>query len=284
MNKRFLALLSAVLCVALAFIISFTSAKSKEYKKLKAQQEEKNVPVISEGKTTREEKTEAPTEGENVTEGTEETEAPEETSYNISDDDTLPDPTIINMPTDENWSIVLINKFYKMNEEYEPFLSLINEADGIYLDERVTNAYLKMAEAAAEDGITLTVAAGYVSPDRQNRMFEKEVSTLITSGLTEEEAKAKAAFTVLPVGCNEANYGLSVDIGWLGADFADSPAYVWLRAHAAQYGFIERYTADGEKITHFNAIPWHWRYVGADAAKYIREHGITLEEYVGKVN
>lgn len=281
MNKKVIALFSAFIGVILAFNISFSIAKNNEYKKLKAQQEEKNVPVISDETTTKTEETQAPTEGEDPTE---ETEAPEESTYDISDNSTLPEPSVINMPTDDSWSVVLINKFYKMNEEYEPFLSLINEADGIYLDERVTEAYQKMAEAAAADGITLTVAAGYVSPDRQNRMFEKEVSNLITSGLTEEAAKAKAAFTVLPVGCSEANYGLSVDIGWLSADFAQSPAYAWLRAHAAAYGFIERYTVDGEEITHFNAIPWHWRYVGTDAANYIRSHDITLEEYVGKVN
>lgn len=281
MNKKVIALFSAFIGVILAFNISFSIAKNNEYKKLKAQQEEKNVPVISDETTTKTEETQAPTEGEDPTE---ETEAPEESTYDISDNSTLPEPSVINMPTDDSWSVVLINKFYKMNEEYEPFLSLINEADGIYLDERVTEAYQKMAEAAAADGITLTVAAGYVSPDRQNRMFEKEVSNLITSGLTEEAAKAKAAFTVLPVGCSEANYGLSVDIGWLSADFAQSPAYAWLRAHAAAYGFIERYTVDGEEITHFNAIPWHWRYVGTDAANYIRSHEITLEEYVGKVN
>lgn len=281
MNKKVIALFSAFIGVILAFNISFSIAKNNEYKKLKAQQEEKNVPVFSDETTTKTEETQAPTEGEDPTE---ETEAPEESTYDISDNSTLPEPSVINMPTDDSWSVVLINKFYKMNEEYEPFLSLINEADGIYLDERVTEAYQKMAEAAAADGITLTVAAGYVSPDRQNRMFEKEVSNLITSGLTEEAAKAKAAFTVLPVGCSEANYGLSVDIGWLSADFAQSPAYAWLRAHAAAYGFIERYTVDGEEITHFNAIPWHWRYVGTDAANYIRSHEITLEEYVGKVN
>ena len=26
--------------------------------------------------------------------------------------------------------------------------------------------------------------------------------------------------------------------------------------------------------------PWHYRYVGADAAKYIMENGLCLEEYL----
>ena len=103
-------------------------------------------------------------------------------------------------------------------------------------------------------------------------------------GLTEEQARAKTAFTVLPPGCSENNYGLAADIGWLDSSFASSPAYAWLRANAARYGFIERYTAEKEEITHFSASPWHWRYVGSEAAAAMKESGQCLEEYVGKIN
>ncbi len=30
--------------------------------------------------------------------------------------------------------------------------------------------------------------------------------------------------------------------------------------------------------------PWHWRFVGRDAAAYIYEHGITLEEYMAELS
>lgn len=199
-------------------------------------------------------------------------------------DDVLPDPTVINMPADSDWCVVLINKYYKMNDTYEPLVDLALEDSGIYLDERVAEKFREMYAAALADGVTLTPCAGYISPERQERKFRKQVDLLVAGGMNEEAAMGKTSFTVLPAGCSESNYGLAVDIGWLADDFADSPAYSWLRRNAADYGFIERYTSDKTDYTHFTAQPWHWRYVGVDAAHAMNEQDLCLEEYLGKVN
>lgn len=211
--------------------------------------------------------------------------ASETSTAAVTDNSTvLPTPTTVNMPTDDSWCTVLLNKYYKMNDTYEPIVEIAIEDSGIYLEERVAEKFREMYSAAMADGVTLTPAAGYVSLDRQERKFTKQVNLYVASGMTEEEAKAKTAFTVLPAGCSESNYGLAVDIGWLSEDFSESPAYQWLKSHAAEYGFIERYTADKTDYTHFNAQPWHWRYVGTTAAKAMNEQGLCLEEYLGKVN
>ena len=288
MNKRIIAVVLVLVLTIAAFGASFIISKHGEEVRLAETQTNAapkpiqpvttptSVPASSAANPEND-----PTEEEP---GDEPAESTEPATYNISDDTVLPVPEIIEMP-EENWSIVLINKFYQMNETYEPVLAeLQEENDSIWLDERVAEAYQKMADAAKRDGVTLTAAGGYVAPDRQTRMFEKEVAILMNTGLNEDAAMAKAAFTVLPSRCSEANYGLSVDIGWLEPDFAESEAYRWLVNHAAAYGFIERYTQKGETITHFSASPWHWRYVGTDHADYIVQHNITLEEYVGKVN
>ena len=198
--------------------------------------------------------------------------------------DALPEPTVINMPADDAWCTVLLNKYYKMNATYEPVLKTVFENYAVYLDERVADAFKTMADAAHDDGVTLMLASGYVSLDRQTRNFTKQVNAYMEQGYTEEAAQARAAYTVLPAGCSENNYGLAADVGWLDDSFAGSPAYNWLRANAARYGFIERYTADKEGVTHFRASPWHWRYVGSEAALAMKESGECLEEYVGKVN
>ena len=226
--------------------------------------------------------TEGGDEGQSETEGeSESTEIPTAAPTVLT---ALPVPTVINMPADESWCHVVINIFYQMNETYEPMVAAADDRGEIVLDERVAEAYKEMAAAASADGITLTLASGYVAPSRQQRMYDKQVEALVATGLPQAEAELQAAYTVLPPRCSEANYGLSVDIGWTEDDFAGSPAYVWLRAHAAEYGFVERYTADKENVTHFRASPWHWRYVGTDAAKYMREYNLSLEEYAGKVN
>ena len=50
--------------------------------------------------------------------------------------------------------------------------------------------------------------------------------------------------------------------------------------HCAEYGFILRYPADKQEITGVMYEPWHFRYVGEEAAQYIMEHGICLEEFL----
>ena len=50
--------------------------------------------------------------------------------------------------------------------------------------------------------------------------------------------------------------------------------------HAQDYGFILRYPEDKEEITKIKYEPWHWRYVGTEYAKEIKEMGVCLEEYI----
>ena len=56
--------------------------------------------------------------------------------------------------------------------------------------------------------------------------------------------------------------------------------YFWLAQNAWKYGFILRYPQGKEDITGIDFEPWHYRYVGYEAAKTIYEEGITLEEYL----
>ena len=38
-----------------------------------------------------------------------------------------------------------------------------------------------------------------------------------------------------------------------------------------------------EDITKISFEPWHYRYVGVEAATYIMEHGLCLEEYLDEI-
>lgn len=49
--------------------------------------------------------------------------------------------------------------------------------------------------------------------------------------------------------------------------------------HCSEYGFVLRFQ-DKSDITGIVYEPWHYRYVGVDAAaKEMTENGLTLEEY-----
>ena len=60
----------------------------------------------------------------------------------------------------------------------------------------------------------------------------------------------------------------------------DMPTQQWLMEHCWDYGFILRYPNDKSEITGIIYEPWHYRYVGVEAALEIRDLGLTLEEYL----
>jgi D-alanyl-D-alanine carboxypeptidase len=49
-------------------------------------------------------------------------------------------------------------------------------------------------------------------------------------------------------------------------------------------GFIIRYPEGMENITGYPFEPWHYRYVGIEAATAIMGSGITLEQYCGEAS
>ena len=56
----------------------------------------------------------------------------------------------------------------------------------------------------------------------------------------------------------------------------------WLMEHCYEYGFILRYPQDKSDDTGIIYEPWHYRYVGTEAALAIRDQGVTLEEYLNE--
>ena len=60
----------------------------------------------------------------------------------------------------------------------------------------------------------------------------------------------------------------------------DTAEQQWLMANSYKYGFILRYPTGKSDITGIYYEPWHYRYVGKDAAKTIYENGVCFEEYL----
>ena len=103
---------------------------------------------------------------------------------------------------------------------------------------------------------------------------------------TEEMCRAEVLTYSARPGESEHQTGLCLDListqnPTLDESFANNPAYAWLTENAHYFGFILRYPKGDESITGYSYEPWHYRFVGADAAAKIHEQGITLEEYLG---
>ena len=102
---------------------------------------------------------------------------------------------------------------------------------------------------------------------------------------TEDQCRNQVlTYSALP-GQSEHQTGLCMDListknVTLDETFASNPAYAWLVENAHSFGFILRYPKGKEGITGYSYEPWHYRFVGVEAATAIHEQGITLEEYL----
>lgn len=183
-------------------------------------------------------------------------------------------------PTGENWALVLVNLNHRLPENYVPSLANAIAGSSIQLDARIAEFYQKMYDAAKNDGCVLTPYSGYCSFSRQNDNYNRKVNYFINQGFSSADAQARANTTILPAGCSEHNLGLSIDIVTASTDFASTKEFSWLVENAHSYGFILRYPADKTEKTGVNYQPWHWRYVGTDAAKEMKTKNLCLEEYL----
>ena len=182
----------------------------------------------------------------------------------------------------DDWRLILINKLHPIPEDYT--FTLANIQSGKQCDERILDDLLSMIADAKEDGVTLNIASAYRTTDRQEMLFDNKVNKYLRGGMSYIEAYRESGRYSEPSGTSEHEVGLCVDINTpsytnLSRGFADTAAGQWLRAHCAEYGFILRYPEGKEYITGVEYEPWHFRYVGQEAASYIMENGITLEEF-----
>ena len=101
----------------------------------------------------------------------------------------------------------------------------------------------------------------------------------------EDAHKVAQSYSALP-GQSEHQTGLCVDFitsgmnGELTEAFEDTEAFAWLAENAYKFGFILRYPKDKEDITGYTYEPWHYRFVGREAATDIHVGEMTLEQYL----
>lgn len=171
--------------------------------------------------------------------------------------------------------LILVNKEYKLPKGYRPHdLVPIDEAynKGVMnlLRSEAAAAFARMCAKAAKDSIILWSRSAYRSDTVQRQLYENAVER------RGEEGAEK--YTARP-GYSEHQTGLTVDINSTHLSFGNTPEGIWLKKHAHLFGYIERYPIGKESVTGYAYEPWHYRYVGKEAAAYIVENKLTFEEY-----
>ena len=233
----------------------------------------------SEEKTENQTEKSSEKEEEKTSEKDEEKTSEEESS--VDENGSPFDPQTVTIDED-NWELTLLNTKYKLPDGYKVETAPAVAGSGEVLDKRVQPYYEKMYNAAKKEDIVLTPYSGYRSISTQTRLYNNKVTSYQNSGYSYYEAQIQASHWSMLPGCSEHNFGVAMDICNTRSDFNETKEYEWLQKHAAEYGFIERYTEEKTSITGVAAEPWHWRFVGVENAKAIKESGLCLEEYLDK--
>ena len=197
---------------------------------------------------------------------------------------------IINVGANKNWyqdpvdtdieknNEMLTNKFHKLTNEYNPddlidISNVYSYGENQKLRKNAYDAFISMFNAAKKENITLIINSSYRSYEEQEEIYNK-----YTKWYGEEDTDKIAA----KPGFSEHQTGLAVDIQSYNTNkdnFEESDAFKWLNENAYKYGFILRYPKDKEYLTGYGYESWHYRYVGLEIAKYIKENNITFDEY-----
>ena len=178
--------------------------------------------------------------------------------------------------------IILANRKHLLSSDYKPN-DLVNttckkssDAGTPELRQAASDAINAMFAAALQDGLTLYLKSAYRTYQTQKTMYNNRLDKL-----------GRDDGLVSYPGASDHQTGLGVDIlnyEWtkkdgMNKEFAKTKEAQWMEAHCAEFGFILRYMSDKEEITGIKFEPWHFRYVGREAAAYIMENHLSLEEF-----
>lgn len=170
---------------------------------------------------------------------------------------------------------VIVNKKHPIEPvSYEP-QDLVT-SKGATLSKKAITDFRRMYDDAAAAGQPFYVTSSY-------RSYQTQVSTYGHWVSVSGQKKADT-YSARP-GYSEHQTGFVIDVAAAGCTldcFGSTSQYRWLQDNAAEYGFIQRYYGEKEATTGYKAEEWHYRYVGVDVAKDMKEKSIkSLEEYWG---
>ncbi len=189
--------------------------------------------------------------------------------------ESLTDPTA--------WNLMLVNPWHSLPSDHR--VALHSLGDGQAVDQRCYASLQSMLEDCAAAGCQPHICSSYRTQAKQETLYNDKVQEFLAQGYTQARATAQAEEYVAKPGFSEHQLGLAVDIVDVNYQILDeaqetTAVQQWLLANSWRYGFILRYPTAKHEITGIMYEPWHYRYVGEEAAAEIYNQGLCLEEYL----
>ena len=179
---------------------------------------------------------------------------------------------------DNGWNLILVNRDSYIPDDYQ--VELTELSNGKKVDSRIYPELQEMFNDARAQGYGLFVREGYRTQEEQQQLMDEKIEAYENEGKSKSEAKKLAEQWVAIPGTSEHQLGIAVDINADTTKSSSDDLYNWLAENAHTYGFIKRYPSNKTDITGVINEPWHYRYVGKEAASKIYSQGICLEEYI----
>lgn len=176
---------------------------------------------------------------------------------------------------EKDWCLILVNEANPLPDDYA--VTTTSAPGGERIDVRIYAQLHALFGACEQAGFSPFVRSGYRTRAEQEQVLSERIRAYRDEGLNEDEALAAARQWVAQPGTSEHETGLAVDINDLNGD---DGIYAWLAEHAHEYGFVQRYPEDKTGVTGISNEPWHYRYVGREAAAEMERTGEVLEEYL----
>lgn len=178
--------------------------------------------------------------------------------------------------------LILVNNNNPLPDDYSFEQHALNS--GFIIDEQAYIDLYRFTKACNDADFHYNIISAYRDREAQQGVIDRNIQELMDKGLSEEEARAKTYETIQMVGCSEHETGLALDFSdedvfTLTEDLEANPTIKWFTDNCYNYGFILRYPKDKVEVTGIDYEPWHFRYVGEEAAKFMHEHNLTLEEF-----
>lgn len=212
----------------------------------------------------------------------------------ISQENSLPQVDI------NSWELILVNQDSTIGADYAPpqmaYLNMTADEDDIQydyndqrcpVDSRIAQDLLDFAKGCKAAGLPVYLSSGYRGYNEQYNLYQNKISQYNSD---------VARYIVAEPGTSEHQTGLCCDITdryyqLKDASLENTETFQWLAAHCADYGFVLRYPKDksgnsddlytvGDTVTKVIYEPWHFRYVGKEAARYMTDNNLCLEEFV----
>ena len=194
--------------------------------------------------------------------------------------------TIPQRISDLPWYLTLINSENPIDDNYQITLTRLRNKQAI--DSRCYPELQAMMDDCRAAGLSPIICSSYRTYEKQEELFEQQVQEFINQGYGKLDAQKKAAGAVARPGTSEHEIGLAIDIvdesnQRLNQYQENTAVQRWLMQNSWRYGFILRYPSDKTDITGIQYEPWHYRFVGKEAARIIYENNWTLEEYLNQM-